>query len=127
MEPLEDIREQLQNLLAAGFIGKAGMRWLKRYPVYLKAIDKRLDAIDKSPEQDRLKRAEFLPLWEQFKQLPVEHNNTSIHHESYPLCRWRLEELRVSLFAQSLGTCERVSVQRLERELKGLCLNSHLL
>jgi ATP-dependent helicase HrpA len=33
--------------------------------------------------------------------------------------RWMLEELRVSLFAQQLGTAESVSLQRLQKVLAG--------
>lgn len=119
VEPLEDIHGQLALLFAPGFIGKAGATWLKRYPVYLKAIERRLDAIDKSPEQDRLKRAGFLPLWQQFRQrLPVCGSDAGCD-ERHMHYRWRMEELRISLFAQSLGTCEKVSLQRLERDLEG--------
>ena len=120
VEPLQDIREQLDHLFAKGFIGCAGDTWLRRYPVYLNAIMRRLDAIDKAPEQDRRKRAELLPLWEQFKQLPKSKVDTPNYASDYASCRWRIEELRVSLFAQSLGTVEKVSVQRVENSLKKL-------
>ena len=120
VEPLQDIRDQLNCLFAPGFITRAGAVWLERYPVYLKSIGRRLDAIDKAPEQDRLKRAEYLPLWEQFKQLREIRDDLPGYEENYWRCRWRLEELRVSLFAQSLGTREKVSIARLEQELEKL-------
>ena len=34
--------------------------------------------------------------------------------------RWLLEELRVSIFAQSIGTSEKVSIKRLETRMKAL-------
>jgi len=120
VEPLQDIRDQLEVLFAPGFIARAGELWLKRYPVYLRAIARRLDAIDKAPEQDRLKRAEYLPLWQQFKQLSEFGGEAPEYEQNYWRCRWRLEELRVSLFAQSLGTREKVSIARLEQELEKL-------
>jgi len=38
----------------------------------------------------------------------------------YNQIRWSLEELRVSLFAQDLGTAEKVSVSRLEKRIQKL-------
>ena len=120
VEPLQDIKQQLEVLFAPGFVSRAGTEWLRRYPIYVKAIDRRLDAIDKSPEQDRRKRAEFLPLWERFHSI-METQDVDLHSQSaYHNLRWRMEELRVSLFAQSLGTVEKVSVQRLENALEKL-------
>ena len=102
-------------MFAPGFITDAGDRYLQRYPVYVRAIDRRLDAIDKSPEGDRRKRAEFLPLQATFNNLPEQVDPLGRN-----AARWRLEELRVSLFAQSLGTREKVSVKRVESELQRL-------
>ena len=118
VEPLQDIKAQLTMLYTPGFITRAGTDWLRRYSVYMKAIDRRLDAIDKSPEQDRRKRAEFLPLWERFQQLPESCDVDTVDDDPIYRLRWQLEELRVSLFAQSLGTVEKVSVQRLENALE---------
>ncbi|MEM7208958.1 MAG: ATP-dependent RNA helicase HrpA [Pseudomonadota bacterium] len=120
IEPMQDIRDQLDSLLAPGFVSRAGMTWLSRYPVYMQAIDRRLDAIDKSPDQDRRKRAELLPLWEQYQTLDGERAERELDVTELERCRWLFEELRISLFAQSLGTREKISIARLEKYLSRL-------
>ena len=118
VEPVNDIRNQIDELLSPGFLQRAGAKWLRRYPTYFAAIDRRLDAVDKSPEQDRRKRAELQPLWEDLQALldvpaAEEEQRIELNH-----CRWLFEELRVSVYAQSLGTVEKVSIQRLENRIQ---------
>ena len=120
VEPVEDIRNQLEHLFAPGFLQKAGAKWLKRYPVYIAAIERRLDAVDKSPEQDRLKRAELLPLWERVVDILSTDACEAPGEEETVRCRWLMEELRISMFAQSLGTAEKVSLQRIDALLSKL-------
>jgi len=86
-------------------------------PIYFQAMDKRLLAIDQGPDKDRRRRAEFLPVWERFKRL-VEHRAGDHQYNAlYVALRWSFEELRVSLFAQEMGTAEKVSVTRLEKRI----------
>jgi len=93
---------------------------MKRMGVYFQAMDKRLTAIDKSPDKDRARRAELLPVWETFKQLPAARENDLDYAQAHSEIRWLFEELRISLFAQELGTREKVSVARLESRLAKL-------
>jgi len=79
-------------------------------PVYFKAIDKRLDSLDREPDRDRRRRAELLPVWEKIKDMSAVAGVQDI--------RWLMEELRVSVFAQELGTADKVSVARLEALLE---------
>ncbi|HBR95839.1 MAG TPA: ATP-dependent RNA helicase HrpA, partial [Gammaproteobacteria bacterium] len=121
IEPAMDIREQLSRLIFVGFVSQTPSKWLARYPAYLEAIDRRLDAIDQSPDKDRRRRAEYLPLWEKFHALPA-HNDALTHYESqHTELRWLLEELRVSVFAQAVGTQEKVSLPRIEKKIQALC------
>ncbi len=120
IEPAVDIQDQLSALIYKGFVSKTPSRWLDRFPAYMEAIDIRLDALDRAPDKDRRRRAEFLPLWEKYKHMPAHRE----HVENYELrreeIRWLLEELRVSLFAQSLGTMEKVSIKRLETRMEAV-------
>lgn len=120
IEPVMDVRDQLAGLIYNGFVSKTPGKWLRRMPAYLEAIDKRLDAIDSSPDKDRRRRAEFLPLWEKFKTMP-KHREVVDHYEAKLVeLRWLIEELRVSIFAQAVGTGEKVSVKRLETRMREL-------
>ncbi len=84
-------------------------------PRYLKAIEERLDKYPRQVEKDKLwtKMLEqyYSQYSQQYNQL-VKQNMVSTELEKY---RWLLEEYRVSLFAQSMGTREPISEKRLKR------------
>lgn len=120
VEAISDIRDQISQLLYPGFVTATGLIRLKRVGIYFQAMGRRLDAIDQSPDKDRRARAELLPVWEQFKALPETSEDEPDYRQSYSDLRWSFEELRISLFAQELGTKEKVSVARLESRLKKL-------
>ena len=108
----KDIRIQLQSMFGEGFLTATSLEQLKQYPRYLKAICQRLDKITSSGGRDR----EAAEIIERFRE---DHENrlTDPRQDRALLdeYRWMIEELRVSLFAQSLGTAIKVSPQRLEK------------
>ena len=110
VEPMGDIKDQIAHLIYPGFVVKTPAERLARLPVYFKAIDKRLDSLDREPDRDRRRRAELLPVWEQIKEMSAVAGVSDI--------RWLMEELRVSVYAQELGTADKVSVGRLEKLLE---------
>ena len=120
VEAVADIRSQVGSLLFAGFATATGTARLARLPVYFQAMDRRLDAIDAAPDKDRRRRSEFLPVWEAFRALPPGSAGDAAWAEAHETLRWAFEELRVQLFAQELGTSEKVSVSRLENRVAAL-------
>jgi ATP-dependent helicase HrpA len=50
--------------------------------------------------------------WQRYRQAVEQRGGEDVELVKF---RWMIEELRVSLFAQSLGTVEKVSPQRLDR------------
>lgn len=120
VEAAADIKDQLARMLFKGFVSETGADRLPRLSAYFKAIDRRLETIDNAPDKDRQRRAELLPVWEQFKQLPGNVEDVPDYADNYEALRWSFEELRVSLFAQEIGALEKVSVSRLENRLQSL-------
>ena len=120
IEPAADIKDQIDELIYPGFVSATGLQRLTRVPLYFQAINKRLDGIDKSPDKDRRRRAEFLPVWEQFKALATDKDDSPDYRSAHNTLRWAFEELRISLYAQDLGTSEKVSVSRLENRVQEL-------
>lgn len=120
IEPAGDIKDQIASLMYPGFVSATGLSRMNRLPVYFQAMDKRLDAIDRSPDKDRRRRAELLPVWESFKDLPLSRDDDPDYVDARRAIRWGFEELRISLFAQDLGTVEKVSVSRLENRVEEL-------
>ena len=120
VEAAADIKDQLARMLFKGFVSDTGAERLPRLSAYFRAITRRLETIDNAPDKDRQRRAELLPVWEQFKQLPANVEDVPDYADNYEALRWSFEELRVSLFAQEVGALEKVSVSRLENRLQSL-------
>jgi ATP-dependent helicase HrpA len=107
-----DIDSQLQHLVYAGFITRTPARWLAQLTRYLQAIDVRLNRLRRDPALDQKLQSEVESFWRRCLSRPGGPYNQSAF-ETY---RWMLEEYRVSLFAQQLGTTVKVSAQRLEAQ-----------
>lgn len=112
---LDDIEAQLAALFPPGFLHRLDYEPLSHYPRYLKAIAMRLDKLRDDPARDRQQMAAMAPLLQRWRQWQRETGmRADRESESF---RWLLEELRVSLFAQSLRTPVQVSVKRLSKVL----------
>ncbi len=111
LEGLNDINEHLQHLVFVGFLNNISLDSLRHYPRYLKGILLRLEKLKQNPAKDRQLRLSMQPLWLDYKKECKRRGKTA----SLKRFRWMLEELRVSLFAQQLGTDHPVSVPRLQK------------
>lgn len=115
IEAANDIVDQLEWLIYDGFLTQTPAQYLEQYPRYLTAIEQRLQRLHHAPERDRLQRSELQALWERFKRCW----NYLPQPQAHP-CRWAIEELRVSVFAQALGTLHKVSYNRVSKQLDTL-------
>ncbi len=111
-----DIEEQLRNLVYRGFVAATPYDVLEHYPRYLKAIERRMQRSRQNPARDQQFQEQFAPLWAAWRESGAGQRL----EPRWLAYRWRLEELRVSLFAQELGTAEKVSIKRLQQERRGL-------
>jgi ATP-dependent helicase HrpA len=116
---LTDMRAQLARLVHAGFVGEAGATQLRRYPTYLAALEQRRERLDGQLNRDRQLMDQVADLQDaylhQLEALPAGRPPG----EHLRQVRWMLEEYRVSLWAQQLGTPYPVSDQRIRRSLQG--------
>ena len=110
---MNDMRQHLGRLVAPGFVSEAGEEQLRQYPRYLAALNLRHRRLTESPAKDleQMSRvAEFQAGWEQrVAALPKGRPPGA----GLVRLRWLIEEYRVSLWAQQLGTREPVSDTRL--------------
>ncbi|HUE93060.1 ATP-dependent RNA helicase HrpA [Pseudomonas sp.] len=113
---LNDIKLQLSNLVYPGFVRETPAQWLKEVPRYLKAIEQRLDKIAGQVQRDRVWSGELAGYWEQYQARLGKHSQEGKRDPQLALYRWLLEEYRVSLFAQQLGTKLPVSDKRLSKQ-----------
>ncbi|WJN58225.1 ATP-dependent RNA helicase HrpA [Pseudomonas sp. SO81] len=113
---LNDIKQQLANLVYPGFVRETPGEWLKEIPRYLKAIEQRLDKVGSQVQRDRVWTGELTAAWEQYQARAAKHAQEGKRDPELVLYRWMLEEYRVSLFAQQLGTKMAVSDKRLSKQ-----------
>ncbi|PAV48860.1 ATP-dependent RNA helicase HrpA [Pseudomonas sp. HAR-UPW-AIA-41] len=113
---LNDIKLQLSHLVYAGFVRETPAEWLREVPRYLKAIEQRFDKIAAQLQRDRVWTAELTAAWEQYQARAAKHAQEGKRDAELVLYRWMLEEYRVSLFAQQLGTRMAVSDKRLSKQ-----------
>ncbi|AFL75221.1 ATP-dependent RNA helicase HrpA [Thiocystis violascens] len=125
MPSVLDIQAQLDALIFRGFPQRVPFAHLKDYPRYLKAIDQRLGRLTYAPDRDRQWMADMDEIQSSWRKRVAERQRTLSDADADPRLdeiRWLLEELRVALFAQQLGTAVPVSVKRIRTRWRELGL-----
>lgn len=112
---MNDVRTQLDNLVFRGFVREVPAQWLDQYPRYFNAIAQRLDKLPGQVQRDRVWTDELQGFWQQYQSLSQRYRVEGREDERLDQWRWMLEEYRVSLFAQQLGTRMPVSDKRLKK------------
>ena len=112
-----DIQQQLNGLLYPGCLYETPYEWLQQYPRYFKAILLRLEKVPMQVAKDRQWIAEMATLSERLSDRK-EALGASAYALNQPLqdYRWMLEELRISLFAQTVKTRMPISAKRLNKQ-----------
>lgn len=113
---LADVKLQLANLVNLHFVRDTPIEWLKEYPRYLKAIEQRLDKLVGQLQKDRVYSSELTEYWQQYQTRLAKHLKEGKRDTALQLYRWMLEEYRVSIFAQQLGTKMAISDKRLTKQ-----------
>jgi ATP-dependent helicase HrpA len=114
---IDDIRDQLARLAGPNCLRTTPWIWLRHCPRYFRAIRARLDALSGGGlAKDRERFEEFLPRWQVYLDWIAQHGPRCEFDPELIQYRWMLEEYRVSLFAQKLGTSVPVSPKRLEQQ-----------
>ncbi|GAB6167188.1 ATP-dependent RNA helicase HrpA [Thermostilla marina] len=112
-----DIRRQMDRLLRPHFLTATPWRWLRCFPRYFQAICLRLEALHSGnlfrdrEAMETIRRYE--EMYDRRKRL---HDEMDIVDPELEHFRWMIEEFRVSMFAQRLGTEVTVSTKRLDRQ-----------
>ncbi|VEH67974.1 ATP-dependent RNA helicase HrpA [Rodentibacter pneumotropicus] len=110
---LSDIKSQLSGLVYQGFVQKSGYHRLPDLLRYLQAIDKRIDKLAQDVNRDRAAMLRVEQVQQTYQQLLVKLLKSKPIPDEVAEIRYMIEELRVSLFAQQLGTKYQVSDKRI--------------
>ena len=114
---LDDMRAHLASLTPPGFLRSVAADALREYPRYLKALALRGERALRDPVRDQARMLELKPFADALADA-VETGEAD--SPDWQALRWDLEELRVSLFAQELGTRGGVSPKKLAQRLSQL-------
>ena len=112
-----DVRAQLAELIRPGFVADTGLARLPDLDRYLRAALHRLDKAPEDLRRDAQRRAEVLAVEARYAAFLAQLRPGQRGAEAVTDIAWMLEELRVSLFAQNLGTAYPVSAKRIDRAL----------
>ncbi|GAB1821773.1 ATP-dependent RNA helicase HrpA [Herbidospora sp. RD11066] len=115
-----DIEDQLKSLIHTGFVTETGYRRLPDLHRYLRAVERRLEKLPDDVHRDRTLMHQVHDLEDDYRDLvaslpPARRNAAAVGE-----IRWMLEELRVSFFAQTLGTPTPVSEKRIRKAMAQL-------
>ncbi|SEB58258.1 ATP-dependent helicase HrpA [Nocardioides exalbidus] len=112
---LTDMRAQVGRLMTAGFVADAGPARLRDLSRYLTAVAHRRERLDQQVVRDRQLMDQLSGLQEAWLHAVAALPDGQPVPAHLRDARWLLEEYRVSLFAQALGTREKVSDQRIRK------------
>jgi len=114
---IDDIHDQFSRLAGPNCLSTTPWIWLRHSPRYFRAIRARLDTLAGGGiAKDRERFEEFIPRWQAYLKWIEQHGPQCEADPELIHYRWMLEEYRVSLFAQKLGTSIPISSKRLEQQ-----------
>jgi len=110
---IQDMQSQLDQLVYPGFIERIETNWFKQIPKYLTGMLVRFNKLEQSPQKDQQRQAQLAPYWEQYIEWIQNPRIMQLHTKALSQYHWMLQEMRISLFCQELGTVITVSLPRL--------------
>ncbi|WP_407662985.1 ATP-dependent RNA helicase HrpA [Mycolicibacterium helvum] len=116
-DAIADIRSQLGSLVASNFVTETGAARLGDLTRYLTAIGRRLDRLAQAPQADRERMQRVHTVEDAYTELLQALSPTRAAAADVRDIAWQIEEFRVSLWAQQLGTPRPVSEQRIYRAI----------
>ncbi len=116
-EPLADILAQLRALFPVGFVAAAGAARLADLGRYVTAIGVRLERLPRDVAGDSQRMQRVHAVTAAYAELTAALPAGRAAAPDVADIAWQIEEFRVSLWAQNLGTARPVSEQRICRAI----------
>ena len=118
--PGNPLSDELAALLPARFLVVVPFAQLDHLPRYLKALLTRAERAKLNPTKDQERARQLVPYLEALRRLATAPPRSAETQRLAEEFRWLVEEFKVSLFAQELGTTVPVSTKRLDQQLERL-------
>jgi ATP-dependent helicase HrpA len=115
-DSVADANLHLGRLVRPGFVTVHGLDRLGDIERYVRGIRYRLDRLAGAADRDRVRMREVQPLEQRFTSF-VDRLPPGAATPAVAEIRWMLEELRIQVFAQPVGTNGSVSVKKVHERL----------
>jgi len=109
---LGDCKAHLASLVFPGFVSEIGESRLDDWNRYIKGLARRLEKLPIDPNKDRMHQATVEKSIKEWEKACAKYPKGKVPQDLLDV-RWMIEELRVSLFAQQLGTAYPISAKRI--------------
>ncbi|GAA3138726.1 ATP-dependent RNA helicase HrpA [Planomonospora alba] len=123
---VEDVRDQVAALVYPGFVTATGYGRLADLLRYLKAAERRLEKLPEDPYRDEQRMHQVHDVEDEYHDLLEKLPPARRRDEDVQKIRWMIEELRVSYFAQTLGTPYSISDKRIRKAIEAVDLGVSL-
>ncbi len=118
------IKQHLSALVFKGFVFSYGEENLSDWNRYLKALLIRCEKLKVDPNRDRLHQIEINKVVNKLEEIEKDFNRQLKDERQLDIVREMIEEFRISLFAQQLGTKYPISVKRISIKIQEIATNS---
>lgn len=116
MDSFRDMNEHLNHLVFPGFLLAHHGDLLGHLPRYLDGLQHRVEKQAEDPRRDAQRTHQVRSWWEAWTERAARHEREGIVDPELHRFRLLLEEFRISLFAQHLGTAMPASEKRLRQQ-----------
>ena len=120
VKPANVWADELAALLPRNFLAVLPFTQLPHVPRYLKALLTRMERAKLSPAKDKERVQALAPYLEKYRALAAAKVKSRETQRRIETLRWMVEEYKVSLFAQELGTAHPISPKRLDEHIGGI-------
>jgi ATP-dependent helicase HrpA len=117
VKPANIWAEELESLLPRNFLATIPYEQLPQIPRYLKALATRMERAKLNPVKDKERAQQIAPYLAKLQSLQANPPKSAEARQRLEEFRWMVEEFKVSLFAQELGTAFPISPKRLDEHL----------
>jgi ATP-dependent helicase HrpA len=111
-----DLETQIRRLVFPGFLRQTPSDRLDQFGRYFRAVGIRLERLRVDPAKDLQRVRELAPYQSRRLECADDPDARRINRRELETYRWMLEEWRISLFAQEVGTRGPISAKRLDRQ-----------
>ena len=110
------IKAHMDSLVYIGFVSAIGKAKLEDWLRYLNGLEKRVEKAKVDPQRDKLNQMTIDKVTTAYNSARNQYSN-EVEPEQLTHVKWMIEELRISLFAQHLGTAYSISAKRIINRL----------